>query len=342
MKVLSDTQIRSHLFNTINKKLLQDEYVPMIQQALADYGANPNIVPERTVKTSSHKDCDTTHLFMPCVAPDNVGFKVISGGSYNSKQGLGFQGFTSVLDWQTGQLLGVVNGKTLTAFRTALTSFSVVLQELEAEKSLKPLNVTVFGTGPQAYWHVFLVARAYEISKVTVISRSLESAERLRNSLREDLKIEVSALSLADESVGETVTHSDVIFGCIPSTEPTIKKEYLDKKPLHRQIIVLIGSYKPHMVELDPEFVKENFKSQYKILVDSKEHTLAEAGELIQSNLGESDLISLHEYFGKEGDKGHILENQITVAKIVGLLIMDIYAAKHMLEHVDAPKIEFD
>lgn len=338
MKILSDSTIQKHLLS-VDRSQAENGYLPVLERALADYAANPAIVPERTVITSNFPDCDTTHLFMPCAAPNGVGTKVISGGSYNSKNGLGFQGFTGVLDPQSGQLKGVVNAKSLTAFRTALASFSVIWTEFP-DKNVKIPNVVVFGTGPQAFWHVYLVLKVYGAERLTVVSRSSESAEKLCREIKKYDDVKVEALSFSDDLVGSRVREAQVVFGCVPSTEPVIKLELLDTA--EKKVIVLIGSYKPHMVELDPAFVKKNFRNGCKLIVDSKAHALAEAGELVQSETTEEHLVALNDYLLGKIEGSTQTSSGITVAKIVGLLIMDIYMALHVLDAIDAPLVDFD
>lgn len=338
MKILSDKVIQKHLL-AVDRRQAENGYLPVLEKALADYAANHDVVPSRTVLTSNYPGCDTTHLFMPCAAPNSVGAKVMSGGSYNSKNGLGFQGFTGVVDPQSGQLKGVVNAKTLTAFRTALASFSVVHREF-GDRLEKFESIVVFGTGPQAFWHAYLVLKVYGADLVTVVSRTKESAQKLCKELQLHSDVKLEALGFSDESVGDRIAKAPVILGCVPSTEPTIKLEYLETNT--KKVITLIGSYKPHMVELDPEFVEKNFRGKVKLIVDSKAHALAEAGELVQSNTKEENLVSLNDYLSGKVEGTTQTESGITVAKIVGLLIMDIYMAEYMLDAVEAPSVEFD
>ncbi|PVH14860.1 uncharacterized protein CXQ87_005136 [Candidozyma duobushaemuli] len=326
MKILSDKVIQKHLL-AVDRRQAENGYLPVLEKALADYAANHDVVPSRTVLTSNYPGCDTTHLFMPCAAPNSVGAKVMSGGSYNSKNGLG------------GQLKGVVNAKTLTAFRTALASFSVVHREF-GDRSEKFESIVVFGTGPQAFWHAYLVLKVYGADLVTVVSRTKESAQKLCKELQLHSDVKLEALGFSDESVGDRIAKAPVILGCVPSTEPTIKSEYLETNT--KKVITLIGSYKPHMVELDPEFVEKNFRGKVKLIVDSKAHALAEAGELVQSNTKEENLVSLNDYLSGKVEGTTQTESGITVAKIVGLSIMDIYMAEYMLDAVEAPSVEFD
>lgn len=78
------------------------------------------------------------------------------------------------------------------------------------------------------------------------------------------------------------------------------------------------------------------------MIVDSKEHTLAEAGELVQSERTEKNLVSLTDLLGDKAQGRVKLPSGVSVVKIVGLLIMDIYMAQLMLESVEAPQVDFD
>ena len=58
---------------------------------------------------------------MPCISPDEVGLKVISGGPGNNSKGWDSKDVL-IMDEITGQLKAVINANNLTAFRTALAS----------------------------------------------------------------------------------------------------------------------------------------------------------------------------------------------------------------------------
>lgn len=69
-------------------------------------------------------------------------------------------------------------------------------------------------------------------------------------------------------------------------------------------------------------------------MVDSKEHTLLEAGELIDSNVQPHQLqeIGLLEKDKLQTIRCEMNNRTITLCKIVGLSIMDICVAKKLLE----------
>ncbi|KAK2845255.1 hypothetical protein FQN49_005903, partial [Arthroderma sp. PD_2] len=106
-----------------------------------------------------------------------------------------------------------------------------------------------------------------------------------------------------------TVSEADVIFCCTPSTKPLFPHSYLrgeegeGGKPDRRRFVSMIGSYRPHMHEVDAD----TLLSGQTLLVDSKQACLAEAGELISAGcvgMGIMDLAVGRELLCLAGDKG--------------------------------------
>lgn len=347
MKVISDTQVSSYLLSALTRDSLVHEYIPLLVTGLKTYEADPEGLPERTVRASATPGSDTTHLFMPCILANNIGVKVISGGPTNLRKNLGFQGSISVLNDFSGELEAVLNAKSITAFRTALAScvgmVRVFPPAASPQTDTKPgdeKQLVVFGAGPQSFWHVILAAKLYKISNVAVVSRNFQSAETLAQQLRECIELPVKALALDDPRVQQWVHASSIIFGCTPSTDGIIRDEYI-KRDGRRKYVSLIGSYKPHMIELSLDFIKAQYAAGTKILVDSKAHCLAEAGELIQADIAGDQLVELSSL--DSFDMAHaITESGVVLLKIVGLLVMDIVIAKHLSRVIQGAETDFD
>ena len=80
------------------------------------------------------------------------------------------------MDEITGQLKAVLNANNLTAFRTALAS-SLGLTKLIAPSNANILpELSAFGVGLQAYWHIKLALLLYEgkIKEVNILNRTLK------------------------------------------------------------------------------------------------------------------------------------------------------------------------
>ncbi|KAI5955568.1 hypothetical protein KGF57_003701 [Candida theae] len=339
MKVIRDHDVKAFLNKELTKESIVNQFLPVLARGLSSYASNPNgIVPPRTVQPSNNSESDTTHVFMPCISPNEVGLKVITGGPSNNAKGLGFQGSVIILNEITGELDAVINAACLTAFRTALASVLGLTRVLPVDSETTLPELCVFGVGQQAYWHVKLALLLYrgKISRVSILNRTLKNAERLRDDLvKEFVDVDFEAFSFEDEEKFRPhIENSGIIFGCTPSTSAVIKQDYLNKNPKFKKFISLIGSYKPNMIELDLDFMHHLKKDGVNVIVDSKEHTLHEAGELIQSGYTSNQLIELHELYDVEDFNSVTDSYGITVQKIVGLSIMDLCMGKYIYDKI--------
>lgn len=237
----------------------------------------------------------------------------------------------------------------ITAFRTALASMILLTRFCASalpEGGKQKKRVLIFGSGKQAEWHARLamltVPNPMDIEGITFVNRSQRRLEdSISSTLVPDLRaryphLEISAYSREglQEKEGEYQTRlradlasSDAIFCCTPSTEPLFTYDDLTPK---RRYISLIGSYKPHMQEIDSKTLLSASKGT--IYVDSVEACMEEAGELIMAKVEAKQLIELGELDsstastpGDEGD-GNV------VFKCVGMGIMDLVIARSLLE----------
>ena len=157
----------------------------------------------------------------------------------------------------------------------------------------------------------------------------------------------------------ERVRSADVIFMCTPSTLPLFPAEHLTATEGRKKgrYISLIGSYKPHMVELHPDVLRQAVEPEHKhhhhkhaekggvVVVDSLEACLKEAGEVIQAGLNGEQLVEVGELLmvrkaalkeierGGEGEKGlkRWLEGGNVIYKSVGLGIMDLCVGEDLI-----------
>jgi ornithine cyclodeaminase/alanine dehydrogenase-like protein (mu-crystallin family) len=240
-----------------------------------------------------------------------------------------------------GDLLGLLNAELITAFRTALAT----MIPLAYHRLPDHTNVLVFGAGKQAEWHIRLCLMLFgeKIDRITIINRGEPGLEALRRNLDTDVAPLFPRVSFAyhwreSPALGEVrfrqmVSEADALFCCTPSTQPLFPYSYLDGKEAKRRFLSLIGSYKPHMQEVD----SETLLSGISILVDSREACLAEAGELIQAGVTAEQLVEIGELSVLEPgdwDKATETDNSSanTVFKCVGLGIMDLAASREILK----------
>ena len=105
--------------------------------------------------------------------------------------------------------------------------------------------------------------------------------------------------------VENEVSGAEVIVTATPSTTPLFPAGAINTStssdetdPLKPKTIILIGSYKPHMLEIPPSIITDLVATGGKVTVDSREACLAEAGEL--QGLEEGDVVELGELLGHE------------------------------------------
>ncbi|THX99599.1 NAD(P)-binding protein [Aureobasidium pullulans] len=354
--VLSDHDVQRVLHS------LTSQDIDDIQQSLADALHQYSTAGEEDGCCSAYqpqrihmKRTDgATSLFMPASSSSGMGVKVITLDSVNTPEttpdlkrlSIGStkstqsstsgpksrptsmsvpRGSLTLFDNQ-GNPSALVNAEELTAFRTALTSCMLL------KRRHKVHDLTVFGAGKQAYWHIrlALLLRGSEIHHVNVINRSFDRARemlmKLYNPFPDDPdyenplghkygnKTKTSILTTGHTEytrlLKEYVRSANVIFCTTPSTQPLFPPNYLLNPEGRKKgrYIALIGSYKPHMIELHPDIIKSavaphhehrHFHKHQKeggaIIVDSIEACLQEAGELIQANVQPHQVVEIGE-----------------------------------------------
>lgn len=237
----------------------------------------------------------------------------------------------------------------ITAFRTALASMIPFTRFCSSaqQQTKKRSRVLIFGSGKQAEWHARLalltISSPTDIEGMTFVNRSQRRLEEsISSTLVPDLRaryphLEISAYSREEyQGKGEEeyktrlradLALSDAIFCCTPSTEPLFTYDDLTPSP-KRRYISLIGSYKPHMQEIDSRTLLSGANGT--IYVDSVDACMEEAGELIMAKVEERRLIELGELHSSTAS---ILEGEGNVVfKCVGMGIMDLVIARSLLE----------
>ncbi|QKX59390.1 uncharacterized protein TRUGW13939_06524 [Talaromyces rugulosus] len=289
--------------------------------------------PLRSSIVTNHGD---TTLFMPVSDTLSTGIKVVAV-PHNGP----IRGVINVLSAQ-GALLGVISAAEVTAFRTALATMTLFSR---CKGLFSKSRVIVFGAGRQAEWHarLALLLSATEIEAITFINRGQDRLDQMMAGLLPDLKqrypnLKVNAYAKSSLAPGEYVSRlnsdlaeSSVLFCCTPSTEPLFAYDTIAANN-RRRFISMIGSYKPHMQEIDKQTLLSG--TEGRIYVDSKHACLKEAGELIMAGVQESQLVEAGDVFGQDPnlvvEKGPGAGN--IVFKCVGMGIMDLVVAKTLLD----------
>ncbi|KAK8845430.1 hypothetical protein IAR55_006143 [Kwoniella newhampshirensis] len=332
------------------------------QLALASQASVLTAFSRPTPSTSSPVQIQTPHrvtissegstmLFMPSRAPTSsdtttqtttttttttTACKIVSVPSAGGSEGL--PASTIVMDEKSGQVKALINARRLTALRNACGS-ALFLSLFPTPQP--PARLLIFGTGAQALSHSTLFLRLYpSLSRATFIIRSSTSrSTALQAELRAlfpEVTITLATHSSASSSgLDELVGQADIIVTTTSSTVPLFNSSPTSPIPKEGARVILIGSYKPSMHEVDGDLVRRSG-----IVVDSKEACMREAGELIDAKVGEDEMVELGEAFGDETVRQRVVqkssgEDGVILFKSVGLGIQDVSIAKLVLDEAE-------
>ncbi|KAJ6052356.1 uncharacterized protein N7446_006998 [Penicillium canescens] len=326
MHILSEPDV-AHIFRSLTQSQCQT-FISTLSNALVSITREQN--PEtpasdrlihQPLRTVFATKANNTCIFMPVSDTETTGIKVVTVSE------TGIQGVINVFNPE-GRLQGLLAAAEVTAFRTALATMTLFVRCTTIRKD----NVVVFGCGRQAEWHARLALLLYpeQIRCVTFVNRGRGRLEEYKRDVVDELRQRYPSVlfnTLAKEGVdgyeerlGELLGAADVIFSCTPAVQPNFRFEVLEARPKQR-FISLIGSYKPHMRE---------------VYVDSKAACLEEAGELIEAEVGEEQLVEMGDLLGA---RTGVMEETVDVPagcnvvyKCVGMGLMDLVVGKKVLD----------
>lgn len=195
---------------------------------------------------------------------DVLSTKVVSIVPENADRDLPtIHGLVVAFDGTTGEPLGVVDGTTVTAIRTAAVS-GLATDLLTAPDAA---TLAVLGTGVQGREHVAAVRAVRDVARVTLWNRTPSRAEELAATLREDgLEVVVA------DAPATAVAGAAIVCACTAATEPLLTAADLDPGT-H---VNAVGAFTPTMRELAADLVASAW-----VAVDTREGAWEEAGDLL-------------------------------------------------------------
>jgi ornithine cyclodeaminase/alanine dehydrogenase-like protein (mu-crystallin family) len=317
--ILTNAQVAQILHTLSHAELTR--LTAALTGAFVAFSTQPSTV-QQPLRTSLTTENGETTLFMPSAFDGTSAIKTVALGPDHPPRG------TLTLLSATGELTAVLNAEEITGFRTALASI-LLLQRRTSEMH----HAVVFGTGKQAEWAVRLLRKMFPGTCVTVVGRRTRG-EALQK-LPAQLGVECGAIGRAEEGaeaeLQQLLAMADAVFCCTPSTEPLFPMDWLgvERRPVY---VSLIGSYKPHMVEVEPQMLRSEGVA---VVVDSIDACVQEAGELIQSGLGASQITEIGTVLntatgGVEGS---------CIFKCVGLGVMDLVVGREIVRIAQARRV---
>jgi len=242
-----------------------------------------------------------------------MGMKIYS----SAKEGLRF--LVPLFHVDSGDLLALVEADYLGQVRTGAAS-GVATRILSRPDS----RVTgIIGTGLQARTQLEAISQVRKIAEVRAYGRDEKRRTDFAAAMTARLSIPVRAVASAEEAVRD----ADIVITSTTSTHPVVEGRWL-KPGTH---INAIGANFPQKRELDAEAVKRCDV----IVVDSREQSKQEAGDLIQV-FGEDATrwSGVRELAGIVARKvpGRSNPHQITLFKSNGIAIEDVVVAGKIYE----------
>lgn len=270
--------------------------------------------PGRTVM--EFKEHEASALYMPSAdtSEDKTATKVVTIFPKNPAINKPTtQGVLLLSDASNGEHISLMNASYLTRLRTG--ALSAIGTNKLARKDAKVLGV--IGTGAMAFEQVLGVLEVRSIERIVLFNRTEEKAHAFKERLiLFGAEIAIKIVKSSDKILAE----SDIINCSTRSNEPVFNGELL-REGTH---VNGVGSFLPHMREVDVETIK---KSAY-IIVDDLVSVKEEAGEMIYA--AEETDWSFDKVYGELADLDmndeliRSTDEDITFFKSVGTAYFDL------------------
>lgn len=288
-------------------------------------------VPLRTQIVSEKQN--GTFLFMPSYVPDldAAAVKVINIFPDNIDKGLASAPAQVLLvDGKTGYINALLDGVTVTQFRTGAAS-GVALDVLGRKDAKKG---ALIGTGGQAATQLEAMVCARDLETVYVFDQNPERTKDFSAQKNDELKA-YGAQILPAATSDEAISDADLIVTVTPATSPVFD----GSKVKAGATVSCVGSYQPHMQEMDPVILERASK----IYFDSEEAVLSEAGDILIPL--EDGTITKEDFTGDIGEVlmgkigGRENDEEIIVFKTVGIGAQDLVTAQKIYERALEEKV---
>lgn len=303
----------------LREALPMADTIEAMKWAFAAYSSGAAVQPQRlAVKVPPEK---SVLLVKPALLPGAaLGAKLVSVFPGNPARGLPvISGVVIVLDTVTGKPMGLCDGGFLTAWRTGAASG--VATDLMARHDAA--IGAVVGCGVQGRTQALAidtVRRLDEIRVFDVVPAQIDA-------FIAEMGPQIEARLVAAASADAAVDGADVVCTATPATEPVIHGAQL----FEGAHLNGVGSFTPAMREVDGAAI-----ARARVVVDSREACLTEAGELIKAvNEGltdPADWIELGEIVNGAAP-GRESDTELSFFKSVGLAVQDMAAAALAFEN---------
>lgn len=255
---------------------------------------------------------DGVLLAMPAADPRIALTKLATVHPRNAERGLpSIHAVVIVLDAQTGKRLMMLDGKAVTARRTAAVSLIVAQSLASADVQRGPL--LIIGAGVQARAHAEAFCAWQPALDVMICSRNFDRAKALAHDLHRDCNVNAQAIG----NIADVLPVCSLIVTATTSASPVLHGQVRDDA-----MIVAVGAYSPAMAEVPAALVQ-----RCAIVVDTLEGAQREAGDLIQANVDWPRVVALEDVVNAGTPSIASLHAPI-LFKSVGHAMWDLAAAR--------------
>ena len=224
------------------------------------------------------------------------------------------QAVISLIDVNTGELIGIIDGSLITGMRTGATT-GIATKYLSKKNSSK---LSILGSGFQSKFQLMAICSVRNIKEIFINSPSIDSKSEYIHELEDLLDIPI----IIEKNITKLL-NTDILVTSTTSPIPLFDGNLLDNG-IH---INCIGAHTKETREVDLRTIEKS-----KVVVDERSTALREAGELIipLQNGEITDKIIYAELAEiVSGQKpGRITDDEITLFKSMGLSLEDISTAK--------------
>jgi ornithine cyclodeaminase/alanine dehydrogenase-like protein (mu-crystallin family) len=313
MKIISTAQMKP--------LVSMGEAIAAMGAVFGELSSGKSIMPVRTVSTFG----DMLVLVKPAYSPatNYAAVKLLTQVASNPARGLPLiQGLVFLIDSTDGSMLAMMDGKYITALRTGAASG--LATQLLARRDATV--AAIFGAGAQGATQLEAVCAVRPIGKAYIFDVDPAAAAMYAERQSAALGIPVLVGSSLD-----ALRDVDVICTATGARAPLFRLEHL-KANVH---INAIGSFRPHMQELPPEWV-----ASAGVYVDHADSCLAETGDLLIPI--ERGLITRAHIRGEIGEvvngtlAGRTSPRDATLFKSVGVAVQDLALAALIYEKAQA------
>jgi ornithine cyclodeaminase/alanine dehydrogenase-like protein (mu-crystallin family) len=188
--------------------------------------------------------------------------------AYHSITGRGVRYLVSLYRLQDGELLALLDGRTITDLRTGAAS-GVMARKVAVPE---PVTVGLIGSGHQARAQLESLASVYQVARAAVYSPTAGNRENFAREMTAKLGFPVEAVGSAEIAVrGHPVV---VAASSARDSKPVLRGEWLDRC----RLLCAVGNTRRQFAEVDVRC----FRDARLVVVDTP-HALDEAGELRQA-----------------------------------------------------------